>query len=47
VISGLDNDYLRKSIVDNFIIVYLYDEDKELINIVRVIYARRDYIKEI
>lgn len=45
--ASLDNNLLRKSIVDNFIIVYLYDEGKELINIVRVIYAKRDYIKDI
>lgn len=45
--ASLDNNRLRKSILDNFIIVYLYDEGKELINIVRVIYAKRDYIKDI
>ncbi len=45
--SNLDNHRLRKSIVDNFIVVYLYDEGKELINIVSVIYAKRDYIKDI
>jgi len=45
--TSLDNHHLRKSIVDNFIIIYLYDEDKELINIVRVIYAKRDYMKDI
>lgn len=38
---------LRKSIVDNVIVLYLYDEEKELISIVRVIYAKMDYIKEI
>ena len=43
--ASLDNNRLRKSIVDNFIVVYLYDEGKELINIVSVIYAKRDYIK--
>jgi len=45
--ANLDNHHLRKAIVDNFIVVYLYDESKELINIVRVIYAKRDYIKDI
>lgn len=43
----LKHNGLRKSIVDHFVIVYFYDEDKELINIVRIIYAKRDYIKEI
>ncbi len=43
----LDNNRLRKSIIDNFVIVYLLDEDKNLVNIVRVIYAKKDYIKEI
>lgn len=45
--ANLDSDHLRKSMVDNFIIVYLYDESKEIIDIVRVIYAKRDYMKDI
>lgn len=43
----LNNNRLRKSVVDNFLIVYFYDEEKDLVNIVRVIYAKKDYIKEI
>lgn len=46
-LQRLEHTRLRKSIVDNFIIVYFYDDEKELVNIVRVIYAKRDYIKEI
>ena len=46
-ISGLNDNRLRKSIVDNFVIVYLFDEEKDIINIVRVIYAKKDYIKEL
>ena len=42
----LNNNCLRKSVVDNFLIVYFYDEEKDLVNIVRVIYAKKDYIKE-
>ncbi len=44
---SLNNNCLRKSIVDNFLIVYFYDEEKDLVNIVRVIYAKKDYIKEL
>ncbi len=43
----LKHNSLRKSIVDNFLIVYYYDEDSDFVNIVRVIYAKMDYIKEI
>jgi addiction module RelE/StbE family toxin len=46
-LKRVDHNGLRKAIVDNFIVVYLYDEEKELINIVRVIYSKRDYLKEI
>ncbi len=46
-ISELDINHLRKSVVDNFVIVYLFDEEKDIINIVRVIYAKKDYIKEL
>ena len=46
-LKRLNQNDLRKAIVDNFIVVYLYDERKELINIVRVIYSKRDYLKEI
>ena len=45
--SGLNDNRLRKTIVDNFVIVYLFDEKKDIINIVRVIYAKKDYIKEL
>lgn len=44
---SLSNNCLRKSVVDNFLIVYFYDEEKDLVNIVRVIYAKKNYIKEI
>ncbi|MDT8337476.1 MAG: type II toxin-antitoxin system RelE/ParE family toxin [Candidatus Izemoplasmatales bacterium] len=44
---SLDNNCLRKSFVDNFLIVYFYDEERELVNIVRVIYAKMDYLNEI
>jgi len=46
-LKRIDHNGLRKAIVDNFIVVYLYDEEKELINIVRVIYSKRVYLKEI
>ena len=45
--KSIDHNDLRKAIVDNFIVVYIYDEEKELINIVRVIYSKSDYLKEI
>jgi addiction module RelE/StbE family toxin len=38
---------LRKCIVDNFLVIYLYDEIKEVVEIVRVIYGRQDYIKNL
>jgi mRNA-degrading endonuclease RelE of RelBE toxin-antitoxin system len=44
-LQGLEHTRLRKSIVDNFVVVYFYDDEKELVNIIIVIYAKRDYIK--
>ncbi len=44
---SLNNNCLRKSIIDNFLIVYSYNEVNDIVDIVRVIYAKKDYIKEI
>jgi len=33
---------LRVLVVDNFLVLYLPDEDRSLVSIVRVIYGRRD-----
>jgi toxin ParE1/3/4 len=41
------NKRLRKCKVDNFLIVYLYDEINKVVEIVRVIYGRQDYSKEL
>ncbi|MBU1144550.1 MAG: type II toxin-antitoxin system RelE/ParE family toxin [Firmicutes bacterium] len=38
---------LRKCVVDNFLVIYLHNEVLNLIEIVRVIYARQDYIEEL
>ncbi len=38
---------LRKTVVDKYVIVYIFDEGIDLVNIVRVIYARQDYYNEI
>jgi toxin ParE1/3/4 len=46
-LNRINHNGLRKVILDNFMVVYLYDEEKDIINIVRVIYAKRDYIKGI
>lgn len=46
-LKRLDYDNLRKAIVDNLIVVYFYDEEIGLINIIRIIYSKRDYLKEI
>jgi len=38
---------LRKCIVDNFLVIYLYNENNRMIEIVRVIYGRQDYLKSL
>ena len=38
---------LRKCIVDNFLVIYLYNEMEAVVEIVRVIYGRQDYIKNL
>lgn len=38
---------LRKTVVDKYVIVYIFDEGIDIINIVRVIYARQGYDNEI
>lgn len=38
---------LRKYIVDNFLVIYLYNECKQVVEIVRVIYRRQEYLKSL
>ncbi|MCK5731512.1 MAG: type II toxin-antitoxin system RelE/ParE family toxin [Tenericutes bacterium] len=45
--EGLIVKNLRKCIVDNFLVIYLYNEKKIVVEIVRVVYGRQDYIKNI
>lgn len=33
---------IRKSIVDNYIIYYIFEEDKKIISILRIVYGRRN-----
>jgi len=38
---------LRKCIVQNYIIVYFYNEKDKLVEIIRVIYSRVDYLEDL
>ena len=38
---------LRKCIVDNYIIVYLYNTKDKLVEIVRVIFSKTDYLQDV
>jgi len=38
---------VRKCIVDNFLVFYLFNESNMMIEIVRVIYGRQDYFKSL
>jgi len=38
---------LRKCIVQNYIIVYFYNEIEKLVEIIRVIYAKVDYLEDL
>lgn len=38
---------LRKCIVQNYMIVYFYNEKDKLIEIIRVIYSRVDYLEDL
>jgi len=37
----------RKLIVKNYIVFYIPDDEREIINIMRVMYAARDFMKEL
>ena len=41
-IRPLKHEY-RKILVQNFLIFYLIDEEKKLVTVARVVYAKRDY----
>jgi len=38
---------LRKCIVQNYIIVYFYNEKEKLVEIIRVIYSKVDYLEDL
>ncbi|WP_187759776.1 type II toxin-antitoxin system RelE/ParE family toxin [Thiospirochaeta perfilievii] len=35
----------RKLLVNNYIALYLIDEDRKVVNIIRVVYGKRDYLE--
>ena len=43
----VENDYvvskdIRKAVIDNYIMYYLFQEDKRLVSILRIVYGRRN-----
>lgn len=40
----LANKRIRKTIMDNYIIFYIVDDNRKTVTIIRILYARRDWI---
>ena len=43
---GLDHHHLRKTHVEHYLIVYVFDEEEDVIDIVRVVYVKKNFMQK-
>lgn len=43
--SALEKKHYRKLVVDNYVVLYSVDHEKEKVNVIRMFYGARDYEK--